>query len=67
MSLTDITKYFHRNSKRQDLCGNSNLEEDAKKLSEGILILVEATILPMKCLPRVSNRLIVEANEGMPD
>ena len=37
MSLTDITKYFDRNSKKRDLSGNSNQEEGAKKLKEGSL------------------------------
>ena len=37
MSLTDITKYFDQNSKKRDLSGNSNQEEDAKKLKEGSL------------------------------
>ena len=34
MSLTDITKYFDRNSKKRDLSGNSNQEEGAKKMKE---------------------------------
>ena len=37
MSLTDITKYFDRNSKKRDLSDNSNQEESSKKLKDGSL------------------------------
>ena len=37
MSLTDITKIFDRNLKKQDISGTSNQEECAKKLKEGSL------------------------------
>ena len=37
MSLTDITKYFDRNSKKRDLSGTSNQEKGAKKLKKGNL------------------------------
>ena len=35
MGLTNVTKYFDRNSKKRGLSGNSNQEEGAKKLKEG--------------------------------
>ena len=34
MSLTDITKYLDRNSKKRDLSDNSNQEESSKKLKD---------------------------------
>ena len=37
MSLTDMAKYFDRNSKKRDLNGNSNQEECDKKLKDGSL------------------------------
>ena len=46
MSLTDITKYFDRNSKKQDLSGNLNQEECAKKLKEGSLNSSRARDIP---------------------
>ena len=46
MSLTDITKYFDRNSKKQDLSGNLNQEEGAKKLKEGSLNSSRARDIP---------------------
>ena len=46
MSLTDITKYFDRNSKKQDLNGNLNQEEGAKKLKEGSLNSSRARDIP---------------------
>ena len=46
MSLTDITKYFDRNSKKRDLSGNSNQEEGAKKLKEGSLNTSVASDIP---------------------
>ena len=46
MSLTDITKYFDRNSKKRDLSGNSNQEEGAKKLKEGNLNTSIASDIP---------------------
>ena len=46
MSLTDITKYFDRNSKKRDLNGNSNQEEGAKKLKEGSLNTSRASEIP---------------------
>ena len=46
MSLTDITKYFDRNSKKRDLSGNSNQEEGAKKLKEGSLNTSIASDIP---------------------
>ena len=46
MSLTDITKYFDRNSKKRDLSGNSNKEEGAKKLKEGSLNTRRASDIP---------------------
>ena len=46
MSLTDITKYFDRNSKKRDLSGNSNQEEGAKKLKKGSLNTGRASDIP---------------------
>ena len=46
MSLTDITKYFERNSKKQDPSGNLNQEEGAKKLKEGSLNSSRARDIP---------------------
>ena len=46
MSLTDITKYFDRNSKKRDLSGNSNQEEGAKKLKKGSLNTSRASDIP---------------------
>ena len=46
MSLTDITKYFDRNSKKQDLSGNLNQEEGAKILKEGSLNSSRARDIP---------------------
>ena len=46
MSLTDITKYFDRNSKKRDLSGSSNKEEGAKKLKEGSLNTRRASDIP---------------------
>ena len=37
MSLTGITKYLDRNSKKRDLSDNSNQEESSKKLKDGSL------------------------------
>ena len=37
MSLTDITKYFDRDSKTRDLSNNQNQEESSKKLRDGSL------------------------------
>ena len=36
MSLTDITKYFHQNSKKRDLSDNSNQDEGSKKLKDEV-------------------------------
>ena len=46
MSLTDIIKYFDRNSKKRDLSGNSNQKEGAKKLKEGSLNTSRASDIP---------------------
>ena len=46
ISLTDITKYFDRNSKKRDLSANSNQEEGAKKLKEGSLNTSRASDIP---------------------
>ena len=46
MSLTDITKHIDRNFKKQDLSGNSNQEEGAKKLKEGNLNASRASNIP---------------------
>ena len=43
MSLTDITKYFDRNSKKRDLSDNSNQEESSKKLKDGSLNISKAS------------------------
>ena len=51
MSLTDITKYFDRNSKKRDLNGNSNQEEGAKKLKEGSLNTSRASEIPDEVFP----------------
>ena len=48
MSLTELTKYFDRNSKERDLSGNSNQEEDAKELKEGNLNTSRASNIPDK-------------------
>ena len=46
MSLTDIAKYFDRNSKKQDLSGNANQEEGTKKLKEGSLNTSRGSDIP---------------------
>ena len=46
MSLTDITKYFHRNSKKQDLSDNSNQEKSSKKLKDGSLNTSRVSDIP---------------------
>ena len=46
MSLTDITKYFNRNSEKRDLSGNFNQEEGAKKLKEVSLSTSRASDIP---------------------
>ena len=48
MSLTDITKYFDRNSKKQDLSGKLNQEDAAKKLKEGSLTTSRDSDIPDK-------------------
>ena len=48
MSLTDITKYFDRNSKKQDLSGNLNQEKGTKKLKEGSLNTSRVRDIPDK-------------------
>ena len=46
MSLTDITKYFDRNSKKGNLRDNSNQEESSKKLKDGSLNTGRASDIP---------------------
>ena len=46
MSLTDITKYFDRNSKKQDLSDNSNQEKSSKKLKDGSLNTSRVSDIP---------------------
>ena len=46
MSLTDITKYFDRNSKKQDLSDNSNEEKCIKKLKDGSLNTSRVSDIP---------------------
>ena len=46
MSLTDMTKYFDKNSKKRDLSGNSTQKEGAKKLKEGRLNTNRASDIP---------------------
>ena len=46
MSLTDITKYFDRNSKKRDLKGNLSQEKGAKKLKEWRLNTSRASDIP---------------------
>ena len=46
MSLTDITKYFDRNSKKRDVSDNSNQEESSKKLKDGSLNTSRASDIP---------------------
>ena len=46
MSLTDITKYFDRNSKKRDLSDNSNQEESSKMLKDGSLNTSRASDIP---------------------
>ena len=49
ISLTDITKYFDRNSKKRDVkCDNSNQEESSKKLKDGSLNTRRASDIPNK-------------------
>ena len=66
MSLTDITKYFDRNSKKRDLRGNSNQEEGAKKL-KGSLNTSRANDIPKKAFTQSLKSLIVDGNEGRTD
>ena len=46
MSLTDITKYFDRNSKKGERSDNSNQEESSKKLKDGSLNTSRAGDIP---------------------
>ena len=46
MSLTDITKYFDRNSEKQDLSDNSNQEKSSKKLKDGSLNTSRVSDIP---------------------
>ena len=46
MSLTGITKYFDRNSKKQDLNDNSNQEKSSKKLKDGSLNTSRVSDIP---------------------
>ena len=46
MSLTGITKYFDRNSKKQDLSDNSNQEKSSKKLKDGSLNTSRVSDIP---------------------
>ena len=48
MSLTYITKYFDRNSKKRDLSDNSNQEESRKKLKDGSLNTSRASYIPVE-------------------
>ena len=48
MILTDIAKYFGRNSKKRDLNGNLNQEECDKKLKDGSLNNSGACDIPEK-------------------
>ena len=46
MTLTYITKYFDRNSKKPDLSDTSNQEESSKKLKDGNLKISRASDVP---------------------
>ena len=46
MSLTYITKYFDRNSKKRDLSDNSNQEESSKKWKDRSLNTSRASDIP---------------------
>ena len=50
--MTDITKYFDRNSTKRDLSDNSNQEESAKKLKEGSLNNSGASDIPDEVFPK---------------
>ena len=58
MSLTDITKYFDRNSKKQDLSGNLNQEKGTKKLKEGSLNTSRARDIPDKVFTESLTHLV---------
>ena len=46
MSLTDVTKYFDRNSKKQDLSDSSIQEESSRKLKDGSLNTSRVSDIP---------------------
>lgn len=52
---------------KRDFCGNSNEEEDAKKLKEGCLNISKPNDIPDEAFTQSLNHLIVEANEGRTD